>query len=180
MKHLRLGRTGLQVSPICLGAAQFGTGIDRDLAFWQLDAFTDLGANFIDTASVYGDWEPGERGRSEKLIGEWLHKNGKRDRVVIMSKGAHPLIETMHVTRCTPEYIEADIDESLRRLGVEYVDLYLLHRDNPAIPAGLLLDALEKARQQGKIVHYGFSNWKLPRILEAEAYARQAGIEGFS
>jgi len=180
MNYIQLGNTKLRVSPICLGASQFGTGIERNLALWQLDAFTEKGANFIDTARVYGDWEPGEKARSEKLIGEWLRKSGKRDKVVIMTKGAHPLLESMHVTRCTPEHIEEDINGSLKDLGVEHIDLYLLHRDNPALPAGLLLEALEKARRDGKIGHYGFSNWKLSRVKEAEAYTRKAGIEGFA
>jgi aryl-alcohol dehydrogenase-like predicted oxidoreductase len=180
MKYRLLGKTGFEVSPICLGTAQFGTGTPRDLALWQLDAFTDRGANFMDTARVYGDWEPGERARSEKLIGEWLKRSGKRDKVVIMTKGAHPLLETMHISRCVPGDIETDIDGSLQSLGIEQIDLYLLHRDNPALPAGALLDALEKARVEGKIKHYGFSNWKLDRIREAEAYAIRAGIEGFT
>ena len=180
MEYIKLGKTDLCVSPICLGAAQFGTGIPREFAWWQLDAFTDMGGNFIDTARVYGDWEPGERARSEACIGEWLRMSGKRDRVVLMTKGAHPLLETMHESRCTPEDIETDINGSLETLGVDQIDLYLLHRDNPLLPAGLLMDALEKARVEGKIRHYGFSNWKLPRVLEAESHARKAGIEGFT
>ena len=180
MEYRQLGKTGLMVSPFCLGADQFGTGISRDLSLWQLDAYTGSGGNFIDTAHVYGDWAPGEKARSEKLIGEWLRKSKKRDRVVIMSKWAHPLLQSMDISRCTPQDIETDINESLQCLGVEKIDLYLLHRDNPGIPAGLILEALEKARQAGKIGHYGFSNWKLGRVLEAEASSAQAGIEGFT
>ena len=180
MKYSQLGKTSLKVSPICLGASQFDTGIERDFAFWQLDAFTAGGANFIDTARVYGDWLPGERARSEKLIGEWLKKSAKRDKVVIMTKGAHPLIESMEITRCTPEDIETDIEGSLISLGIEQIDLYLLHRDNPLLPVESLLEALEKARQKGKIKHYGFSNWQLSRVREAEAFSAKAGMEGFT
>ena len=180
MNFIQLGKTDLHVSPICLGASQFDTGIDRDFALWQLDAFSDGGGNFIDTALVYGDWMPGEKARSEKLIGQWLKKSGKREKTVIITKGAHPLLETMHVSRCTPGDIQSDIEESLKNLGTEQIDLYLLHRDNPALPVDLLLDALEKARLEGKVKHYGFSNWQLERIKEAEAYTRKTGIEGFT
>jgi aryl-alcohol dehydrogenase-like predicted oxidoreductase len=180
MEYLQLGKTGFDVSPICLGSAQFGSGVSREDAFWQLDTFVEMGGNFIDTAKIYNDWVEGEKSRSEKRIGEWLRKSGKRDKVVIMTKGAHPLWESMFVSRCTPSEIGIDIDDSLRNLGIEQIDMYLLHRDNPRLPAGLLLDTLEAARRVGKIKHYGFSNWMFPRILEAADYAKQTGIEGFS
>jgi aryl-alcohol dehydrogenase-like predicted oxidoreductase len=179
MKYVKLGTTGLMVSPICLGTAQFGAGISRDDAFWQLDTFTEMGGNFIDTAKVYNDWVPGEKSRSEKVIGEWLRKSGKREKLVLITKGAHPLMESMNVSRCTPADIETDINDSLRNLGVSCIDMYLLHRDNPSLPVDVLLDTLEENRKAGKIKHYGFSNWKLSRILEAEAYAKKTGIEGF-
>jgi aryl-alcohol dehydrogenase-like predicted oxidoreductase len=180
MEYRQLGKTDLMVSPVCMGTSGFGTRVARDFSLWQLDAFADMGANFIDTARVYGDWEPGEKGRSEKLIGEWLRKSGKRDKMVIMTKGGHPLLETMHISRCVPVEIGKDIDESLMALGVDTIDLYLLHRDNPGLPVEILLQALEQARLKGKLRYYGFSNWKLPRIREAEEHARQAGIAGFS
>ena len=180
MEYRQLGKTSLYVSPICIGTVQFGTGLDRDSSFWQLDAFTEGGANFIDTARVYGDWVEGERARSEKLIGQWIKKRGNRDRLVILTKGAHPLLQSMDVSRCTPADIRTDIEGSLLDLGIDQIDLYLLHRDNTALPVGPLLDELEKARLEGKIKHYGFSNWTLSRAREAEDYTRKTGIEGFS
>jgi len=180
MNQIHLGKTGLKVSPICMGTGHYGTGTSRELSFRQLDEYTELGANFIDTAHVYGEWVPGEKSPSEKTIGEWLHLTGKRDRLVIMTKGGHPKLETMHISRCTPEDIKTDIAESLEYLGVDCIDLYVLHRDNPALPVESLLEVLEITRLQGKIGHYGFSNWKLPRILEAEACAARMGIEGFT
>ena len=180
MKYRQLGKTGLMVSPICLGTTPFGKNVDRDLAFWQLDAFTERGANFIDTARVYGIPATGEKALSEKIIGEWLKRSGKRDMVIIMTKGAHQPHEDMNISRCSPENIEADIEESLQALGIERIDLYLLHRDNQAVPVGPLLEALEKARLGGKIGHCGFSNWVLSRAREAEGYALKAGIEGFT
>jgi aryl-alcohol dehydrogenase-like predicted oxidoreductase len=184
MEYRTLGKTDLLVSPLCLGASQYGTGLSKEFAFGQLDAFADRGGNFIDTAHVYGDWEPGETARSERLIGEWLRKrpgkNGTREKFVIMTKGAHPLLATMHIPRCTPRDIETDLNGSLECLGVDYIDMYLLHRDDVSLPVSLILDCLEKARGQGKIRHYGCSNWTLPRIREAETYARKMNFEGFT
>ncbi|MDR0452374.1 MAG: aldo/keto reductase [Treponema sp.] len=180
MEYFQLGKTDLFVSPLCLGTSKYGTGLSKEFAFRQLDAFVERGGNFIDTAHVYGDWEPGESARSERVLGEWLRKNKGREKLVIATNGAHPRLETMSLSRCTPLDIETDLNESLSCLGVDCVDLYFLHRDDVALPVSHMLDCLEKARGEGKIRHYGCSNWTLPRIREADAYARQTGIEGFS
>ena len=179
MNHIQLNKTDLKVSPICLGTSQFGTSLSRDLALWQLDAFADAGGNFLDTALVYGDWGTREKAVSEKIIGQWLKKSGKKDSMIIMTKGAHPLLETMHLTRCTPKDIKDDITSSLTNLGVDKIDLYLLHRDNTSLPVDALLETLEEAKLQGKIAHYGFSNWSYERIKEAESYAAKNKISGF-
>jgi aryl-alcohol dehydrogenase-like predicted oxidoreductase len=180
MEYLKLGKTDLLVSPLCLGASKYGTRLTKEFAFRQLESFVEQGGNFIDTAHVYGDWEPGETARSERVLGEWLQKHRNREKLVIITKGAHPRLKTMSLPRCTPSDIETDLNESLNCLGVDYIDLYLLHRDDVSLPVSQILDCLEKARRQGKIRHYGCSNWTLPRIREADAYARQAGLEGFS
>lgn len=180
MKYRKLGKTDLLVSPLCLGVSQYGTGLSKEFAFRQLDAFVDHGANFIDTAHVYGDWEPGETARSERVVGEWFRKSKKRKKIVIITKGAHPRLESMAVPRCKPSDIEMDLNGSLDCLGVNCIDMYLLHRDDVSLPVSLMLDCLEQARRQGKIRYYGCSNWTLPRIREADAYAREAGLEGFS
>ena len=177
--YIQLNRTDLLVSPICLGTSQFGTGISADLALWQLDAFTERGGNFLDTALVYGDWGKGEKAISEKLLGKWLKDRREREGMVIMTKGGHPLLETMHLTRCTPIDINNDIESSLKNLGLDCIDLYLLHRDNIDLPVDALLDTLEESKTKGRIAHYGFSNWSYGRIKEAEVYAAKAGISGF-
>jgi aryl-alcohol dehydrogenase-like predicted oxidoreductase len=180
MEYRKLGKTDLLVSPLCLGVSQYGTGIPEEFALRQLDAFVDRGGNFIDTAHVYGDWEPGETARSERVIGKWLHENKKREKLVILTKGAHPRLESMSVPRCAPADIETDLNGSLDCLNVDYIDMYLLHRDDVSLPVSLILDCLENKRRQGKIRHYGCSNWTLKRIMEAEAYARKMNYEGFS
>jgi predicted oxidoreductase len=179
MKRVLLNNTDLYVSPLSIGTVNYGSSIDSKDAKAQLDRFVELGGNFIDTAHVYGDWVPGPRGRSEKVIGEWLKETGLRKDVVISTKGAHPDISDTSISRVNPEAIEKDLNESLERLNTDYTDLYFLHRDNPDVPVGEVLDALEEARIAGKIRYYGCSNWSISRISEASEYARKQNISGF-
>ena len=178
MKTITLEKTDLQVSPICLGTVNFGTSLKEEDALKQLDRYAEVG-NLIDTAHVYGDWEPPIRGRSERVIGKWLRASGLRDRMVISTKGAHPRLETMHIGRVTPEDIALDLSESLDCLQTDRVELYFLHRDDPQVPVGEILDALEEHKRAGRIRHYACSNWTLPRIIEAATYAEKAGYDGF-
>lgn len=169
---------GLHVSPVGLGTAMFGSRLSKEACFAQLDRYTEVG-NLIDTARVYGDWVPGERGLSEQVIGEWLASRRTRGRVVISTKGAHPRFESMDVPRASPEDIRSDLRLSLQALGTDFVDLYFLHRDDPSLPVGAMLECLENERRAGHIRFYGCSNWKLPRIIEAREYARTHGLAGF-
>ena len=169
---------GLRVSPVGLGAAFFGTNLSEADSLAQLDRYAEVG-NLIDTARVYGDWEPGARGRSESIIGRWLASRGNRDRVVISTKGAHPRLERMDVPRVSPEDIRSDLELSLRALGTDYIDLYFLHRDDPARPVGEILECLEALRRAGSLRWYGCSNWRLSRIIEAREYALAHGLSGF-
>ena len=174
--HL-IPNTSLAVFPICLGAASLGTESNRSDAFALLDAYTAAGGNFIDTARVYSDWIPGERQRSEKIIGEWISTRNNRTHIVLATKGAHPDL-THPIPRVTPADIDADLTESLRHLRTEYIDLYWLHRDDPIQPVGPILDTLERHRRAGRIRAYGCSNWSAARITAAAQYATAAGIAG--
>ena len=114
--------TDLTVSAICLGSTHIGV---MDQPYELLDAYLDMGGNFIDTAWVYANWLPGERHSSEKTIGRWLKAhNIPRDKVVIGTKGAHPEMETMHIPRVTPDDIRLDVQTSLANLQVDAIDLY--------------------------------------------------------
>ncbi len=176
---LTINQTDLKVSKFALGTGNYGTSIPESTAIRQMEQFLGFGANFIDTAHVYGDWEPGELAKSEKIIGRYLKKTSKRHDVIISTKGAHPRLETMHISRVTPDDIRIDLDESLQALQTDYIDLYFLHRDNTAIPAAELIGTLEEARQQGKLRWYGCSNWSLERIREADQAAKEDGLSGF-
>ena len=179
MKRIQLKNTDLHVSPICLGTVNFGTSVDSKTAKHQLESFFELGGNFIDTAHIYGDWVPGIRGRSERIIGEYLNESGLRRDIVISTKGGHPDLSDMDLSKISPEGVWKDLNESLEYLNTDYIDLYFLHRDNPGIPAGEFLDVLEEAKKQGKIRYYGCSNWTLNRIIEAENYAKKHNLTGF-
>lgn len=138
-----------------------------------LDAFLAIGGNAIDTAHNYGgEWE----GRSERAIGQWLRKRGARDRVLIVDKGAHP---DEHGPRVNAQAIASDVRDSLERLQVETIDLYLLHRDDPAVPVGPIMEALNEHIGAGRLRAIGASNWTHQRIDDANAYAQAHGLQPF-
>jgi aryl-alcohol dehydrogenase-like predicted oxidoreductase len=170
---------GSKVSKLCLGTSQFGAALPREEAFKQLDLFFDRGGNFVDTARVYADWVPGGHGASESTLGAWLRDRKLRNRVIVSSKGAHPDLKTMHIPRMGPADVRSDLEESLRTLGTDYIDIYFLHRDDPSRPVGEILDMLESFRKEGKIGCYGCSNWTLSRIEDADKAAAALGCQGF-
>lgn len=128
----------------------------------QFEDYLARGGNAFDTAWQY------RAGRSEAVLGEWLEREGLRDRVVIVGKGAH-------TPDCDPESIGRQLTESLARLRTSRVDLYLMHRDNPDVPVGEFLDALDAERQAGRLGAYGVSNWSLERVRAANDHADAAG-----
>jgi 1-deoxyxylulose-5-phosphate synthase len=168
VEYLRLEPLEPPLSRVALGTLGFTLGTrDRDYAV--LDAWIEAGGTVIDTAHVYED------GDAERLLGLWLRdRPGVRERLVIVTKGAHP---DYHRARVTPADITSDLGESIERLGGP-VDLYLLHRDDPAVDAGELIDALDAHRRAGDLRAFGVSNWTLPRIEQANAHAAARGIAG--
>ena len=141
--------------------------------------FLKQGGNFVDTAHVYNDWVPGERSRSEKLLGAWIKERRNRPNVRLATKGAHPDLAQMQVGRLSPAEIQADVEESLRFLQVETIDLYWLHRDDAARPVEEIINTLEAHAQAGKIRYFGCSNWRLERIQAAQKYSAGRGRSGF-
>lgn len=169
--------TDLKPSRVCLGTAEFGTSIARDDSFAIMDAFLDEGGNFLDTAHIYADWQSEIKGMSERTIGDWLASRGCRDRVIVSTKGGHHVLGSS-ATRLAPEEIRADLEESLRRLRLDFVDLYWLHRDDPSLPVGGMLDTLEGARREGLVRWYAASNWTTARLREAAEYSQSHGMPG--
>jgi aryl-alcohol dehydrogenase-like predicted oxidoreductase len=151
---------------IVLGTSKLGVD-GRDAAFELLNEYVRLGGRSIDTASVYSDWIPGERGRAETTIGAWLEARGSRDRLTIITKGAHPPLDRMHERRLDEASIRHDVDQSLARLGIEQIDLWCPHRDDPSRPASEIVGVLQALQREGKIRSFGASNWTVARIKEA-------------
>lgn len=169
--------TDLRVSPICLGTALYGATIDTPAAYALLDAFVERGGTFLDTARSYNDWIPGERGRSEGLLGRWFHDRRCRQRMVLATKGGHAADDG--ASRLSARDLAFDIDASLTRLRVDAIDLYYLHRDDGMTPVAPIIDALNIHVKAGKLRYLGCSNWTAARIREANAYAAATGQAGF-
>ena len=176
MIYKKLNGTSLEVSSVALGSALFGAAYDEAFSFGQMDLFVENGGNFIDTAHVYNDWIPGEKARSEKVIGRWIRARGMEGKVHVLSKCAHPPLDRMDESRVSRECVEQDLQESLENLQVSAIDLYLLHRDDPNVPIGKIVGWMNDAIDRGRIRHWGVSNWTLDRIRAANDYARANGL----
>src|SRR5947209_8447254 len=179
MQYKRIPNTSLSPSTICLGTALFGTDVDEVTAFELLDTFFEHGGTFLDTAHAYGEWVPGGIGQSERTLGKWLKERGLRQQVLVATKGAQPYEATPHLPRLSHDDIVSDLDDSLRCLQIDTIDLYWLHRDDPTRPVADILATLNEQVAQGKIRYFGCSNWRLPRIQEAMQYAAQQQSTGF-
>lgn len=179
MRQVDIPGAHLRVSAICLGAGDMGTTIPADEAFAMLDYFTEAGGNFLDTALIYANWIPGEKSVSEKTIGRWMKARRNRQAIVLGTKGAHPDLSAMHIPRLSAQDIAADVEASLSHLQTDWIDLYWLHRDDPARPVEEIVHTLNDLVAAGKIRHFGCSNWRAPRIRAANAYAAQRGLQGF-
>lgn len=179
MRTKALLRTDLRVSVIGLGTLYLGSTVDWPTSKQILDRYVEAGGNFIDTAEVYAGWIPGGEHQSEEVIGRWLREGKGRHQIVLSTKGGHPKLQSMHVPRLSKHEIESDLNSSLARLGVDSIDIYWLHRDNPSVPVEEILLWLEMFRKAGKIKHSGFSNWTLERAEAARKAASQLGIPGF-
>jgi aryl-alcohol dehydrogenase-like predicted oxidoreductase len=161
MEYRTLGSTGTIVSAQCLGTMTFGRETDEETTYAQLERFVERGGNFVDTADVYAD------GRSEEIIGRWLAaRPGMRDRLVIATKGRFPMGDGPNDAGLTRTHLARALDASLRRLGVDAVDLYQAHAWDPLTPLGETLGFFDDAVRAGKIRYAGVSNfvgWQLQK-----------------
>lgn len=181
MRTITLGRHGLEVTELCLGCMQLGVRATGDTIAALLDAYRDAGGNFLDTAHCYCFWAPGGDGISERVVGEYLRQNACRDEMVIATKGAHPPVPGYRAVEryMSPGRIASDIDDSLGRMRIDTIDLYWLHRDDPRLGVGEVLDMLEAEKRRGRIRAFGGSNWTAERLDEANRYAAEHGLDGF-
>ncbi len=172
MQKRALGQTGQQVAPLMLGGNVFGWTIDQEQSFRILDAFTERGFNFIDTADVYARWVPGNHGgESETILGAWFIRTGLRDKIVLATKvGMDMGGDRKGLSR---HYILTAVEASLTRLQTDHIDLYQSHKDDEAVPLDETLEAYAQLVQQGKVLAIGASNYSGPRLRQAVELARR-------
>jgi aryl-alcohol dehydrogenase-like predicted oxidoreductase len=150
VKTRKLGNSGLEVGPLAFGGNVFGWTADEPTSFRLLDAFVDAGFNLIDTADVYSRWAPDNQwGESETIIGNWLKQSGKRDRVIIATKVGMEMGPAQK--GLSRSYILRAVEDSLRRLQVDHIDLYQAHKDDPETPLEETLGAFGELIRQGKV-----------------------------
>lgn len=176
MKKILLPNS-LTVSEVCLGAMNFGTTVSKEEAYKTLDLYVDAGGNFIDTSNNYAHWQ-GTGDESETLLGEWLRDRGNRDKLVIATKvGFDRHGEGAGLRR---EQIEYWIDESLRKLGTDYVDLYYAHSDDANTPIEETMEAFDSLIKKGKVRALGSSNFDTWRVAEANMIAKEKELTPYT
>jgi aryl-alcohol dehydrogenase-like predicted oxidoreductase len=173
MKYRTLGRTGIQVSPYCLGTMMFGAmgNPDHDASIGIIHKALDAGINFVDTADVYS------HGESEEIVGRALR--GRRDNVVLASKMHYPMGEDPNRRGNSRRWITTAVEESLRRLQTDHLDLYQVHRPDPTVDVEETLSALSDLVHSGKVRAIGSSSFPASDIVEAQWVAQQRGLERF-
>jgi len=173
MSKRTLGNSGIAVEPLALGGNVFGWSADEATSFAVLDAFVGEGLTFIDTADTYSGWVPGNQGgESETIIGKWLKRRGKRNDVVIGTKVA----KWSRRKGLSAANIAAAADESLQRLGIDCIDVYYAHEDDPSVPLEETLDAFARLIEAGKVRTIGASNYGAERLAAALDVSRKNGL----
>lgn len=180
MNYRPLGQTGLRVSEICLGTMQFKWTTDEAASYAVLDAFWEAGGNFIDTADVYSRWAPGLKGgEAETVIGEWFARKGNRPEVVLATKVRGRMWDGPNGEGLSRAHILRAVEDSLRRLRTDYIDLYQTHSPDANTPIEETLRALDDLVRQGKVRYIGCSNYNGWQLMEAVLQARHAGLSEY-
>lgn len=174
-----LGRSGLNIAPLVFGGNVFGWTADKATSFDLLDGFIEAGFDAIDTADAYSRWVPGHSGgESETIIGEWLKARGDRDAVKIFTKVGSDMGQGHK--DLSPAWIEKAVEDSLRRLQTDYIDLYQTHWPDPLTPQEETLRALDRLLQAGKVRAIGTSNHTADQVAEALAISERDGLAAYA
>jgi len=174
MQMRKLGKSGLEVAPLCLGGNVFGWTADEATSFKLLDDYVAAGGNFIDTADTYSRWVPGHQGgESETVLGRWLKRRGNRAKVVIATKVGMEMGPDRKGLK--KAYILNSVEQSLARLQTDYIDLYQSHRDDPDTPVEETLEAYAELITKGKVRAIGCSNFTAERIAASLQAGRKHG-----
>ncbi len=178
MEYKQLGRTGLKVSPLCLGTMNFGPQTSEPDSFGIMDKALELGINFFDTANGYGGGKPGE-GITEQIIGRWLAQgDGRRERIVLATKVYGNTGDWPNMGRLSAYHIRKACEDSLRRLQTDHIDLYQMHHVDRDTPWEEIWQAMEQLVREGKILYVGSSNFAGWNIAQANAIAAQRHFMG--
>jgi aryl-alcohol dehydrogenase-like predicted oxidoreductase len=175
MELRALGNSGIAVAPLAFGGNVFGWTADAETSFALLDAFLDAGFNLVDTADVYSIWAPGHSGgESETILGDWMKARGTRERVVVATKVGMEMAPDRK--GLSAAYIERAVEDSLRRLQTDRIDLYQSHKDDPDTPVEETLEAFARLVEAGKVRAIGASNFDAPRLAEALDASERRGL----
>jgi aryl-alcohol dehydrogenase-like predicted oxidoreductase len=178
MQTRRLGDTELEIVPVVFGGNVFGWTVDEARSFELLDAWVDRGFNCIDTADVYSVWMPGHvGGESETIIGKWLKQSGKRDEVVLLTKVGMEM--KSGGKGLSKKYILEEVEQSLKRLQTDRIDLYQSHKDDESVALEETLEAYAQLIDEGKVRYVGASNYKGARLAEAEKLAEREKLPAY-
>ena len=181
IQYRRLGRTGLKVSPLCLGSMNFGWTADEKTSFAVMDAFAEAGGNFIDTADIYSRWVEGHNGgESEGVIGRWLQARGNRNQMIIATKVRGQMGPGPNDQGLSRRHIFDACEASLRRLQSDTIDLYQTHYFDADVPIDETLEALDRLVQQGKVRYVGCSNYPAWRLMEALWTSDKCGLARYN
>lgn len=175
MKYLDLQgyQDSIRTSRIAMGSAMGMMRLQKEEVWRIFDRYLDLGGNCLDTARAYGD------GRCEDMVGEYLRASGKRSQIVISTKGCHPIGGDDGPSRLSWEYLDSDINASLKSLSTDCIDIYWIHKDDESLPVEPIVDNINRIIKAGKVRFVGCSNWHIDRIQAANAYAKASGQQGF-
>lgn len=178
MKKRRLGNSGLEVAPLALGGNVFGWTADERTTFKILDAFTAAGCNLVDTADMYSRWVPGNKGgESETLLGKWVRRSGNRGKILIATKvGMEMGPDRKGLSK---SYILRAVEDSLRRLQTDHIDLYQSHTDDTETPLEDTLEAYAQLIRQGKVRAIGASNYTADRLARALEVSERSGYPSY-
>lgn len=172
MEKRKLGNTDLEIAPLILGGNVFGWTVNKTESYRLLDQFFDNGFNCVDTANSYSNWVPGNKGgESETIIGNWIKKSQKRHELVLITKVGWEINESEK--GLGKRYIIKAVEDSLKRLQTDYIDLYFSHKDDPNTPVQETLEAYDLLIKQGKVRHIGASNFYKDRLEESMSVSRK-------
>ena len=177
MQKRPLGRTGIDIAPLVFGGNVFSWTADRATSFHMLDRFVERGFNAIDTADVYSAWAPGlSGGESETVLGEWLSKRGRRDDIVLMTKVG--MLEQRK--GLSASNIEAAVEDSLKRLRTDHLDVYFAHADDDSVPLDETMAAFDRLVGAGKVRALGASNYSVERLRQALEVSKTRGLAAYT